>query len=110
MLRGDSSRDRLELGARLLNRDALFYLADAIEKEIAARIVFLLDLERHPDVADFREAPSFGHDADHGDLFAVDRNDLADHAFVAGEMFLPDLVANESNGRCVQLVFIRPKE
>ena len=37
--------------------------ADAIEEEIAAGMILLLHLERHPDVADFREPPAFRHDA-----------------------------------------------
>ena len=86
------------------------HLADAIEKEIAARIVFLLELKRHPDVADFREPPAFRHDADRRDLFAVDRNDFADDAAIAAEMFLPDLVADQRDRRRVQLVFLGTKQ
>ena len=94
MLRRDPRRDRFEFRACLLDRDVLLHFPDAIEEEIAARMIFLLHLERHPDVANFREAPAFRHYPNHGDLLAVDRNNFADHAAIAREMFLPDLVAD----------------
>src|ERR1043166_2618588 len=110
MLRCDPSRDRLHLRPRLLDRDAFLHFADAIEEEISARMIFLLKLKRHPNVADLREAPAFRHDADYGDLLAVDWNGLADNALVAGEMFLPNLIADECDRRRVQLIFFRSKE
>ena len=110
MLRRDPRRDRFEFRAYLLDRDALLHFADAIEEEISARICFLLQLKRHPNVADLREPPAFRHHADDGDLLAVDRNRFPEHALVACEMFLPDLVADQRDGRSIQLAFFRPKK
>src|ERR1700716_1522775 len=109
MLDCDPRRDRLQLGARLLDRDPFLHLADAIEEEIAARMILLLHLERHPDVADLREPPALRHHPDHRDLLAVDRNNFADYSAIAAEMFLPDLVANQRHRRRVQLIFFRAK-
>jgi len=49
-----------------------------VEEEIAARIIFLIHLERHPNVAILGETPALGHDANDRYLLAVNRNRFAD--------------------------------
>ena len=109
MLHRDARSDRFQFRARLFDRNAFLHLADAIEEEIAARIILLIHLERHPDVANLRETPALGHHADDRHLLAVDRNRLADDGAIAAEMILPDVVADQRDRRGVELVFFRAK-
>ena len=109
MRRGDSGRDRLQFGAGLFDGDAVLHLADAIEEEVAARIVFLIHLQRHPDVAKLGEPPAVWHHADHGDLLPIDWNNLADDAAVAAEMILPNLVTNQRHRSGIEVVFLGTK-
>src|SRR5476651_2236078 len=109
VLHGNARCDRFQFRARLFDRDALLHLPDAIEKEVAARIIFLIHLERHPEVANFRETPTLRHHADDRYLLAVNWNRFADDTAIATEMILPDLVPDQRDGRGVELVFFRTK-
>ena len=108
MLDGNPRCDRFQLGARLFDRHALFHLADALEEKIAARMVLLVHLQRHPEIANFRETPAFGHDADDRDLLAVDRNRPADDGAIGRNDFAT-FRSDQGDRRGVKLIFLRAK-
>ena len=60
ILDSQAGTDRLQFRTRLRDRDAFFELADRFEKKLAARMVFLSELKRQPDVGDFGKRQPFG--------------------------------------------------
>ena len=57
--------------------DSALHLGEALEIKIATRILFLLDLQRHPQIGRIRKTPAFWHHPDNGDALAVYGDDAA---------------------------------
>ena len=93
MIGRDAPRNRLQLRPHLLDRDSALHLREACEIKIAARILLLLDLQRHPQIASLRKTPAFRHHSDNGDALAVYGDDAANDVGIGSEMSLPNLVA-----------------
>ena len=66
--------------------DAGLHLCETVEIEIAARIFFLFDLQRHPQIGRLRETPAFRHHPDNGNALAVYGDDATNDVGVGPEM------------------------
>src|SRR5450432_1902353 len=107
---GNTSCDRFQLGARLLDRNAFLDLAYAVQKEVPPRIILFIHLEGHPEVANFREPPALWHHTDDRDLLAIDWDRFAHNRAIAREMILPNLVTDQRHRRGIELIFFRSEE
>src|SRR5205085_12126190 len=85
------------------------HLREACEIKIAARILFLLDLQRHPQIARLRKTPAFRHHPDNGDALAVYRDGAANDIGIGPEMIFPNLVAEQCHRRRTLTVFLGAK-
>ena len=81
-----------QLSPHLLDRDSALHLGEALEIKIATRILFLFDLQRHPQIGRIRKTPAFRHHPDNGDALAVYGDDAANDIGIRPEMILPNLV------------------
>ena len=70
---------------------------------------FLIGLQRHPDIGDFRKTPAARHDSDDAPLLSVNRNNFTENIRVASEMIAPGVITEQRHRRGFQLIFFRAK-
>src|SRR5206468_8480369 len=105
MISRDARGNRLQFSAHLFNRDPTLHLRETCEVKIAARILLLLELQRHPQIGRLRKTPTFRHHPDNSDALAVYGNNAANNVGIGPEMILPNLVAMQSHRCSTLLIF-----